>query len=94
MKSVFSSVFDLFSLFGAFKDFFGDSKKMEKVYKIALGGVILYILYRIVYIIYRMSKYGCVKEINIRNNNDDESPSASHSDPAYDDDDDDDDDEN
>jgi hypothetical protein len=66
MKSVFSSIFDLLGIFGAVKDFFGDSKKLERAYKFMLAGVILYIVYRMAYIVYRMCRFGCVREVNVR----------------------------
>ena len=62
----------LIGLIGILKDFFGDEEKLKKIYRVLMGGLIAYIIGKIVYMSYKVFTQGFVKEIHRRVDDDGE----------------------
>lgn len=60
------NVVNLIGVFGIIKGFFGDERKMAKLYRVLVGGLIAYIVARTAYMSYRLFRFGCVKEVRRR----------------------------
>ena len=77
----------LIGLIGILKDFFGDTEKLKKLYRVLVGGLIAYVIGKTAYMSYKVFKQGFVKEIHRRIDDDGEnegdypSPAA---DPEFD----------
>lgn len=71
----------LIGLIGILKNFFNDEVKLKKLYRCLMGGLIAYIIGKTVYMLYKVFKQGCVKEIQRRINDDDIGDYSSAGDP-------------